>query len=281
MALDVVHSEMYISGHNRNSVDIFPLDADGDQAPSRSIAGSNTGLSRILGLAVDPVNEEIIATNPDNSGSSIRVFSREADGDVAPIRVIEGANTGLDLPVGVFVDLLHDEIYVTDPITDSVSVFPRTADGDVSPTRSISGPTTGLVANQWVFVSQRHDELYVSDRDSSIKVFSRTANGDAAPIRTIAGASTMMVNPQSILLTRNDELILAEESHMVLVFPRLADGDVAPTRYIAGGTTGLAWPFGLASTRAAEGSVGFAGPLDFFADGFESGDTSAWSSAVE
>ena len=44
--------------------------------------------------------------------NSITVYSRNANGDVAPIRKISGTNTSLDSPVGVAVDTANNEIVV-------------------------------------------------------------------------------------------------------------------------------------------------------------------------
>jgi hypothetical protein len=83
-------------------------------------------------------------------------------------------------------------------------------------------------------------------------------------------------------MNARDELVVNSLGvNSVLVFPRLASGDVAPSRSIVGAATGMDDPFALGSSRAAEGAVGFVGPVPVFFDGLESGDTSAWSSTVQ
>ncbi|MEJ2084811.1 MAG: hypothetical protein P8Y44_03935 [Acidobacteriota bacterium] len=281
-ALDLMHGELFVvpSSVGGNAINVYPIEADGDVSPIRSIFGAATGLSEPRGVAVDPLNDEVIATNSENN--SIRVFPRGADGNPPPIRIIEGPNTTLNFPMGLFVDLENDEIFVAGgPVTRNVLVFERTGNGDVAPVRVIAGSLTGFSAPQWIFVSLKYDEIYVSDRSTSkILVFSRTDEGDISPSRTISGATTGILQPQGVVLTLDQELLVSSEGNdSVRVFSRISDGDVGPTRTISGMATGLENANALATQSAAEDSVGFAGPLWIFYDGFESGDTSAWSSA--
>jgi 6-phosphogluconolactonase (cycloisomerase 2 family) len=265
IALDLIHSELFLAPQaSGNIVNVYPLNADGNQAPIRTIDGANTGIEGPVGIAADPVNNELYVSSYVNA--SIRVFARTEDGNVSPLRVIEGPETRITIPSGIFIDLENDEIFVTNfsngAVDGSILVFSRTADGNAQPIRSLEGPSVLLRAPQWIFISQQHDELYVSDQFDSIYVYPRTADGDVAPIRSIAGPNTMLSTPLGILLTANGELLVANAGgDSILVFPRLADGDFVPSRIIAGGATGLAGPITLGNTIAAEGSVGYAGPL--------------------
>ena len=62
--------------------------------PSRCEPSEDAELDEPIGLAVDTVNNEILVANIN----SIRVYSRDADGNVAPLRTISGASTGLMNP---------------------------------------------------------------------------------------------------------------------------------------------------------------------------------------
>jgi DNA-binding beta-propeller fold protein YncE len=88
------------------------------------------------------VNNEIFVANTFNN--SITVYGRTANGDVAPIRTISGASTGLSSPFGIAVDTVNNEIFVANFFNNSVTVYGRTANGDVAPVRTISGASTGL-----------------------------------------------------------------------------------------------------------------------------------------
>ena len=267
IALDTVHGELFAIPTSLGSlVSVYPIEANGNQGPLRTVG---TGSIRVSTIAVDPVNNELYVVSTDPN--AIKVFSRTADGEVAPIRTIEGAATGLDFTSGIFVDLLHDEIFVAAITTQSVRVFPRLADGNVAPIRTLTGPATGFVFPQWLFVSNTHDELYVSDRVGVVSVFSRTANGNTSPIRMLSGDMTTLVHPQGVYLNTSDELLVAEEdSNSVLVFPRLANGDVAPIRQISGANTLMLNAYSLVGTNAVEGASGLVALPFGFADGFES-----------
>jgi hypothetical protein len=52
-----------------------------------------------IGLAEDLVNDEVAVAN--SSGNSVTVYARTANGNVAPLRTLSGAATGLNGPVFV------------------------------------------------------------------------------------------------------------------------------------------------------------------------------------
>lgn len=62
------------------------------------ISGASTAFGQPEGITV--VNNEIFAAN-ENSG--VTVYPSNGNGDVAPIRNLSGANTGLSGPLGVLV----------------------------------------------------------------------------------------------------------------------------------------------------------------------------------
>lgn len=79
---------------------VFAATAQTGASPVRTIAGvTNTGLQDPHGLAV--TGGEIFVAN--QSDSSVRVFDENADGDVAPKRIIKGAMTGLSFPAGLLI----------------------------------------------------------------------------------------------------------------------------------------------------------------------------------
>lgn len=100
------------------------------------------------GFDVDPVHGEIFV--PQNG--SILVFSRTANGDVAPIRVISGPDTGLTgggngkLAVDPMSGLLAAAIRVPNDGKSQILIFNRTDQGNVKPRGVIAGPKTGLIS---------------------------------------------------------------------------------------------------------------------------------------
>ena len=120
---------------------------------------------------------------------SIKVFSRTANGDAVPVRVIQGPRTELSLPMKIFLDSVHNEIFVANSGSSSILIFSRTASGDVAPTRKIEGPATGLNKPVGLFLDLKNDELWATNPgEHSATVYRRTAQGNAAPLRTLRGA---------------------------------------------------------------------------------------------
>ncbi|MDQ1347442.1 MAG: hypothetical protein QG573_813, partial [Acidobacteriota bacterium] len=109
--------------------------------PLRSITGAATGLTDPFSAAVDPVHDELFVVNQ----TTVRVFSRTATGNAAPLRVLAGAATGFGGNRGIDVEPFTGEISVIRTIpTEAVLFFARTAAGDTAPLRSIVGALTQL-----------------------------------------------------------------------------------------------------------------------------------------
>jgi hypothetical protein len=100
-------------------------------------------LSGLL-VAVAAEAQELFVADAGVGANASRVYSRTANGDIAPTRTISGASTGLDFPTGLALDLTNNELFVANPNANSITVYSRTANGDIAPTRTISGASTGL-----------------------------------------------------------------------------------------------------------------------------------------
>ena len=117
-----------------------------------------------MALSVDEGHDEIAVAN--SGDNSIRIFGRTATGDVAPIRVIKGARTGIHGPMGVTVDTKNDEIWVANYGDHTALVFARTASGDAAPKRILrnapaGSPTVGFGNPGAVAYDSKRDELLV------------------------------------------------------------------------------------------------------------------------
>ncbi len=162
----------------------------------------------------DEVNDEIIIANP--FAQAIMTYRGGADGEEAPIRIIQGPRTQIQSPdVGVSVDNVHDELFVSD--ADAILVFSRTANGDVAPIRVIRGPDTQLSAGARGMAVDPIRNLIVSSHDperrgdaaaagnssgGSILIFNRTDRGNVAPLRVIKGPKTGLPPRSSIIQLR-------------------------------------------------------------------------------
>src|SRR5262249_8872223 len=121
--------------------------------------------------------------------SLITVYPLNAQGNVAPTRVIQGPKTQLNHPGLISVGEDRGELYVANNLDDAVLVFGPDANGDIEPLRVIKGAKTGLKEPRSVFYDSKNDELVVSNLGNhSIVVFPRAANGNVAPLRTIRSA---------------------------------------------------------------------------------------------
>jgi DNA-binding beta-propeller fold protein YncE len=121
-----------------------------------------------------------------NIGQAILTFRGGAQGEEAPIRVIQGPKTGLRDPEKIFVDPVHDEIFVINmTIKDEVLVFDRRANGDVAPIRVLKGPDTRLNVD-FGAVDPIHNVIVVGGRNGLL-IYDRTAEGNTKPLRVIAG----------------------------------------------------------------------------------------------
>ena len=261
-------------------------------APARVIQGQPTHLSRTThGIAYDTTNDEIIAPNP--LAAAVVIFRGGANGEEAPVRTIQGAQTGLSRPETVAVDEVNNELFVGDPGDRRVLVFKRDADGDARPIRTIQGPKTKLLQIVGISVDPVHDLLVVSTYSrlaggvTGLLVFGRTDQGDVAPKRVIAGPKTGItrlrqtgLDPQTgnifAAVINNEYLPPDDVDKPRAGIPRDADlpspwstgsqgfigvwndmtddGDVPPRSIIKGRSTGLVHPAGV-TFNAKHGEV--------------------------
>jgi DNA-binding beta-propeller fold protein YncE len=172
-------------------------------------------------IRYNEVNDEIIVPNP--FANAILIFRGGADGQEAPIRVIQGPKTELDGPDRMDVDTVHREIFVPDG--DQVLVYSLDASGDVAPLRVIRGPDT-QIAGQSLAVDPINNLIAVTGRERSILIFSRTANGNVKPLRVIKGANTQ--------IDRINQMAIYPEGKLIVAAMPGRQGDVEPPRVFVG-----------------------------------------------
>ncbi len=95
-------------------------------------------------IRYDAVHDEILIPNRDG----ILVFPREAEGDVAPIRVVEGSDTQLRAAGALAVDPVNNLIVVGfsphSGHNGGFLIFNRTDGGNAKPQAVIMGPKTEI-----------------------------------------------------------------------------------------------------------------------------------------
>jgi len=207
LAVDEEKEELFVGVQYPPEVAVFRKGASGDEKPLRSLQGESTRLSDVHGVAIDTKNKLLFVTNWGHvsdyrvSGTgrfedpSISVYPLGADGDRAPLRVIQGSRTQMNWPAQMSIDPDTGDLYVANDIGHSVLVFKGTDQGNVAPARIIKGNRTGLANPSGVFVDKKNHELWVSNfGNSSASAYPLTANGNVAPLRTIRSAPANKVS---------------------------------------------------------------------------------------
>ena len=156
--------------------------------PVRVLEGQKTLISRTMhGFSYDDLHDEIVVMSP--LAQAVLIFRGGANGEEAPLRVIQGPHTQIrGTPTGanaiLSIDAVNNEIYVP-VVPNSILVFDRNANGDVPPKRVLTG-VTGSVG-----VDPIHNLLMVNSGRAML-IFDRTASGDAKPKATISGPKSGM-----------------------------------------------------------------------------------------
>ena len=189
--------------------------------PIRIIQGPKTG-SIGSRLDVDPVHNEIFTY----TGNEITVYPREANGDVAPIRIIEGPDTLLTRAESLAVDPINNVLVVgfnkqaSDP-DGAILVFNRTDNGNVKPRAVIQGPKSGIIRiNQMAVYPQK--KLIVATMpglvdlmeppNAFLGIWTYDDNGDIPPKWKIPiGPKTTLKKPFGVVLNpKNKEIIISD-----------------------------------------------------------------------
>jgi hypothetical protein len=255
IAVDETHQEMMLTVEDDSAISTFRKTAKGSETPVRLLQGDKTLLSWPHGIAHDPKSDLIYVTNfgsrskkaapPANvprvgtlgrgfgkknwplsraynipgqgefTPASITVYPRTAEGDTAPLRIIQGPKTLLNYPGAISTDPDRGEIYVANDTTSQILVFKADANGDVAPIRILGGPKTLIQNPTGVAVDTKNQELWVTNLSNhNATVYKLNAAGDTAPIRVIRGATEgtptpTFINVRLVFDTKRDELLVA------------------------------------------------------------------------
>ena len=256
-------------------VAIFARLADKAEPPTQAIFGQNSHLSRSMHdiRYVEEYDEFVL---PSNVANAILTFRGGADGQAAPIRIIQGPQVG-QIASRVDVDPIHDEIFTYRRSDESILVFPREANGDVAPIRVIRGPDTQLRNINSLAVDPVNDVLVVAlqswwgteecnegresrgDRceKSAILVFNRTDQGNVKPKAVIRGEKSEIIRINQMQVWPRRKLIIVAmpgifdamepPEAFVGVWSYDDNGDVPPLYKIPiGPVTKMKKPFGVA-----------------------------------
>ena len=207
VAVDEEKQEMLLSVNNPPQVAVYRKSASGEEKPVRVLRGERTRLADAHGIAIDPRNKLLFVNNwgsfttegtvsgGRSNSASINVYAMDAQGDTAPLRVIQGPKTQLNWPGTMALDPNTGDLYVANDNGQSLLVFRSTDNGDVAPTRVIAGNRTGLSYPVGLTIDTKNRELWaVNLGNSSATVYPLDANGNVAPLRKIRSAPSNKVS---------------------------------------------------------------------------------------
>jgi 6-phosphogluconolactonase (cycloisomerase 2 family) len=187
-------------GSPYTSVTEYAAGSGGNAAPLATIRGAATTLSSPADVALDASSYVYVSNNNASSGGGwIAVFSPNSNGNIAPARIIQGAATGLNEPLGIALDA-SGNLYVSNHAGNSVTIFAAGANGNVAPLRVITGSKTGLSGPTGVTVDSNGYVYVANNSTPSITVYAAGATGNVVPIRTIAGSNTGLNRPYGLAL---------------------------------------------------------------------------------
>ena len=253
-----------------------------ETSPGQAIVGIDTKMASPFAVFVDPINGDIFVSNNNAKVNRITVYNRDDTGNVSPQRQLDGPDTGINTPDGIFVDTVNDELEVANFGNNSISIYPRTWDPGVSnvpPIRVISGAATGLRGPGGVY--EFNDEIYATNGpDDSITVYDRNwSSASPAPKRIIQGPTTGLNTPCGIYVNDTEIAVANNGNNSITFYDRAADstnGDVYPLRTIKGDKTSIGNACGL-FVDATHNEVGVASAefnsINFFSlDSGQQGD---------
>jgi hypothetical protein len=227
--------EIYVTNQFAQAILTFRGGASGQESPIRTIQGPHTRLTNPGTLEIDEVHNEIFVPQEDD----VLVFPLTANGDVAPLRILNGGRkngwTSARPSGGIAVDPVHNVLVVVGTLLtdkniwgspygnnrESLLLFDRLANGDVKPLRVIRGPNTGMhIIRQieiqpeggWIVISQMTSAETPEPEGTFVGVWSIQDDGDVPPRWKIEGkVSNGMVKPHGIALdARHKEVIVAD-----------------------------------------------------------------------
>src|SRR2546422_7035087 len=204
LTCDEIHDEVMVPQQFAEAILTFAGGTEGETPPLRVIQGSRTRLEAPDRVAVDAVNNEIFVPE----GDKVLVFDRMANGNVAPIRAIEGPDVGRGM-----------DVLAIDPVNNLLIVgvgggggdlgrgtrffvFDRTANGNVKPKMIIKGPNamggpfTIYPPKKFILATNRPSDESLAGEDSYLGVWSyEKSSDDGKPLWTIGGPKGIFQKP--------------------------------------------------------------------------------------
>jgi DNA-binding beta-propeller fold protein YncE len=220
---------------NNDTVDtlvVFAQGSNGDVAPKRALHTPHG----TFGIAADEKRDEMFLTTQHDS--TVVVFRKNADKDEAPVRLLQGDDTGLADPHGIAIDP-KDEVFF---VANYGSRGLRRADQEIR--TGVPGLGKGRDKANWPLGREYAIPGSGTHSQPSITVHALSAKGNDRPLRLIQGSNTQLNWPTGIAFDpeRRELFVANDMGPSILVFDASASGNVAPKRVLKGPKTKLANP---------------------------------------
>lgn len=223
---------------NNDTVDtlvVFQHGSNGDVKPKRALHTPHG----TFGIAVDEKRNEMYLTTQHDS--TVVVFRKDADKDEAPLRLLQGDDTGLADPHGIAIDPKNEVFFVANYGSRAL----RRPDQEIR--TGVPGLGKGRDKANWPYGREYAVPGSGSHAAPSISVHALGAKGNDRPVRVITGPKTQLNWPTGIAFDagRRELFVANDMGPSILVFDANAVGDVAPKRVLKGRRTKLANPTGV------------------------------------
>jgi hypothetical protein len=194
--VDTKNNELIIGDPGDRRILVYARTADGNARPIRTIQGEKTKIHQIVGVAVDPVRDRIVASTYSRTGgvTGLLIFDRKAEGDVAPLGVIAGPKTSIHRlrQIGL------------DPATGNI--YAACINNEYLPPYNVDKPREGLAIDADV------PSPWNTGKEGFIGVWNVEDNGDVPPRAVVKGRSTGVVHPAGVSFNARDGEIIALDS---------------------------------------------------------------------
>ncbi|MBA2303739.1 MAG: beta-propeller fold lactonase family protein [Acidobacteria bacterium] len=238
--LDPANGDLFAP--NNDTVDtlvVFRQGAEGDVQPKRALHTPHGTFN----MAVDEKRSEMFLTTQHDS--TVVVFRKDADKNDAPVRLLQGDDTGLADPHGIAIDPKSEVFFVANYGSRGL----RRADREIR--TGVPGSGKGRDKANWPLGREYAIPGSGTHAQPSITVHALAAKGNDRPLRQIQGPKTQLNWPTGIAYDpeRRELFVANDMGPSVLVFDADAQGDVAPKRVLKGAKTKLANPTSVAVDR--------------------------------
>ena len=234
--VDSANGDIYsVNGDVTNWMTVWSREAKGNVPPDRELRVPH----RVFGITADDEAQELFITI--NHPPAVVVYRKMAQGEEAPLRILEGDKTQLADAGGIALDTKNQLMYVANR-------------GATSSNRNNIGWARAFKDGVYLWesftsVAENASNLVPGSgkySPPSITVYPLKASGDTPPLRVIQGSLTKLNWPAHIFLdAEHGELYVPNMiNHEVLVFNATANGNIAPVRILKGPKTGLSHPQG-------------------------------------